>query len=371
MWEPQDSHFPYLDVLHRSGARPLATRAAGQTFGVYDRWALIAPPVSGLVCPVPVDGAGGPTRGKARGSRWRCPYPGLAVPSSVSDELVEQRILEAYVGAGHGVVVTGWAGLRLRGGGFFDGLARDGATRLPVPIAANGRRIEPRAGVLLTRDRIPEDEVTLVHGIRCATAERSLFDEIRRVPGLRDQVVAADMAFAGELTSIRRMRRYRWTRYWYRDVRRLDRVLPLASEHARSRPEVEFRLIWVQDAGWDAPLVNRGVTDLDGRCVGIPDLLDVRRGVAGEFAGAGHRDIDQHESDVGRAADLREVGLEIVEVVRRDFDHPDRILRRMDQAAERAAGRPRRFQLSPPSPSLDDILDSRGDARWRRDTEIG
>ena len=338
---------------------------------MYEKWDLVAPPVPGLVVPVSVGGPDGPTRGQARGPRWRQPAPGLAVPASVGDDLVEQRILEAYVGAGEDVVVTGWAGLRLRGGGFFDGLDRDGTTRLPVPIAANGRRLEPRAGVLITHDRIPLDEVTLVHGIRCATAERCLFDEIRRCPDLRDQVVAADMAFGGELTSIRRMRRYRWTRYWYRDVRRLDRVLPLASEHARSRPEVDLRLVWVLDAKWEGPLVNRGVLDLDGRLAGIPDLLDVKRGVAGEFAGGGHRNRQQHESDVGRAADLRAVGLEIVDVVGRDFRHRERILDRMNQAAERASGRERRFQLAPPPPSLDGILDRRDQARSRRDVESG
>ena len=35
-------------------------------------------------------------------------------------------------------------------------------TRLPVPIAANGGGIDPRPGVQLTHDRIPDDEVVLV-----------------------------------------------------------------------------------------------------------------------------------------------------------------------------------------------------------------
>ncbi len=289
------------------------------------------------------------------------------MPSSVDDTLVEQRILEAYAGAGPAAVVTGWAALRLLRGGFFDGLARDGKTRLPVPIAANGGRIDPRAGVALTRDRVPEDEIIVVQEIRCAAAERALLDEIRRVQPFGDQVVAADMAFAGALTSIKRMSRYRWTRYWYRDIRRLDRVLPWSSEHARSRPEVDFRLIWVRDARWEDPLVNRTVLDLDGAFVGIPDLLDVRRGVAGEFAGGGHRDVDQHESDVERAARFRAVGLDIVEVVRRDLASPHRVLDRMKQAADRAALMTPRWQLGPPSPDLDALLD----ARRRRDTESG
>jgi hypothetical protein len=154
-------------------------------------------------------------------------------------------------------------------------------------------------------------------------------------------------------------------------VRRLDRVLPLASEHARSRPEVDLRLVWVLDARWEDPLVNRGVLDPDGRLVGIPDLLDVKRGVAGDFAGAGHRSREQHESDVGRAADLRGLGLEIVDVVGGDFRRPERILNRMAQAAERASSRERCFRLAPPPPSLDNLLDQRDRARSRRDEEGG
>ena len=45
------------------------------------------------------------------------------MPARVTDDLVEQRILEAYAGGGRRCVVTGWAGLRLLGGGWFDGLA--------------------------------------------------------------------------------------------------------------------------------------------------------------------------------------------------------------------------------------------------------
>ena len=324
------------------------------------RFSLLAPPVSGLVHPLPVDPSGeaGPRRGAARGPRWRRTSPGRVVPSTVSVELVEQRIVEAVVGVGPTAAATGWAGLRLLRAGYFDGLGRDGVTRLPVPVAANGSRADPRPGVVLTQDRIPPDELTVVHGVACATPERALFDEIRRRPTLRAQVVAADMAFAAQLTSIRRMRRYRWARYWYRDVRRLDRVLPLAHEDARSAPEVLFRLVWLLDAGWAEPLVNRRVLDCDGGLVGIPDLLDVRRGVAGEYAGAGHRDADQHASDVDRTARFRAVGLEIVEVVARDLGDRARVLRRMEQAADRARGQPRHWRLGPAPPSLDAVLDA-------------
>jgi hypothetical protein len=200
------------------------------------RWDPVAPPLTRLVRPVPIDPVGldGPTRGQSEGPRWRRVAPRLFVPATVSDELVEQRILEAAQRCGDRAVVTGWAALRIHGAGYFDGPARDGRTRLPVPVAANGERLGNRPGLQRTRDTVPFDEIVMVHGIRCAQVERALFDEIRRVVGFREQVVAADMTFAAQLTSVRRMRRYRMSRFWYRDVRRLDQVLLVADEHSRS-----------------------------------------------------------------------------------------------------------------------------------------
>lgn len=201
--------------------------------------------------------------------------------------------------------------------------------------------------------------------------ERALFDEIRREPDDWDGVVAVDMSCAAQQTSIRRMWRYRWTRYWYRDVRRLDRILPLADEGARSRPEVDLRRIWTEHAGWPHPLCNRTILDLRGTTVGMPDLFDPGRSVAGEYAGGGHRDGDQHDADLDRAAAFRRVGIEAVEVTARHVRRPPRIAELLHEAEERAALLPRRWQLGPEPPSLDAILDLREGGRRRRDTPNG
>lgn len=335
------------------------------------RWDPIAPPVSGLVAPVRIDRTGrtGPTRGQARGPRWRITSPGLVVPAGVEDGVVEQRILEAFARGGTSTVVTGWAALRLHGGGFFDGLDRDGQTRLPVPIAANGDRLRTRQGLHVVEDRIPPDELTVVHGIRCAGVERALFDEMRRIGEVREMAVAIGAACAAQLTSVRRTRRYVATRRWYRDVRMVREAVELAVEGCRSPQEDRFRLVWELEARWPRPLCNRAVLDLDGRLVAVPDLLDPVRGVVGEYAGAEHRDIDRHESDIAREADLRAVGLEYVEVVARDLRQPRRVVTRMNQAAARARALTRRWVLGPaPSPTLDELLDRRDAARGRRDT---
>jgi hypothetical protein len=203
--------------------------------GVMHRWDPIAPPVSGLVAPKRIDptGRAGPTRGQARGPCWRITSPGLVVPSEVDDDLVEQRILEAYARGGDRAVVTGWAALRLHGGGF-DGLQRDGTTRLPVPVAANGDRLRSRDGIVVVEDRIPPDELVLVHAIRCARVERALFDEMRRIGAVREMAVAVGAACAARLTSVKRMRLYAATRRWYRDVRMVREAVEMAVEGCRS-----------------------------------------------------------------------------------------------------------------------------------------
>jgi hypothetical protein len=326
------------------------------------RWDPFAPPVTGLVVPVPFDPTGqhGPTRKQARGPGWRITSRGLAVPATVGDELVEQRIVEAHARAGDRAVVTGWAALRLHGGNFFDGLARDGRTRLPVPIAANGERLGSGHGAVVVEDRVPDDEVVVIHGIRCARVERALYDELQRIGEVREMAVAVGAACAAQLTSVRRMRLYASTRRWYRDVRLVKEAVEMSVEDCRSPQEDRFRQVWEYDALWGRPLINRTVLDLDGRFVAIPDLLDPVRGVIGEYAGADHRDIDRHEADVDRLAGVRRVGLECVEVVARTLSDPRRVIARMEEAADRAGGGPRLWTVAPrTTPTLDEILDRR------------
>ncbi len=329
-----------------------------------EAWNPVAPPVPQLWTPVRIDPTGikGPTKGQAAGPHWRSTSPGRSVPAHVTDELVEQRILEAYAACGPNAVVTGWAGLRLHGAGFSDGLGADGNTRLDVPVSMNGGRTRSRPGVITLRTTVPTDEVVVIHGVRCAVIARALLDQIRLEAQLGgdewDQISQVDMACAAQLISIKRMARYRWMRYWYRDIRTLDRILPKCTEDARSPREVDFRRVWTDHAGWPNPLCNRTITDDEGRVIGMPDLFDVDRSVAGEYAGGGHRQKHRHNSDLIRAAAFRRVGIEIVEVTNTHIERPGRVVGWMQEAEERASLLPRRWQVAPRTgPTLDQILD--------------
>lgn len=331
------------------------------------KWAPVCPPPVGLVRPVRIDPTGydGPTRGQARGDKWRRTSHGFYVPDWVDDSRPEQRIMEQSVRLPFSGAVTGWAGCRLHGANFFDGLLTDGQTKIPVPLAIGLGNIRRDDSISVSRDRLDPDEVRILHGIPCTVPARSLFDAMRWATGLREAAVNMDMMAAARVISIRRMTDYSQEHAGWQGVEQVGEALTLASERSRSPNETRVRLIWVLDAGLPPPLVNRPVFNLAGQLLGIADLLDVDAGVVGEFDGADHRSAHRHSSDVGREDGFRRHGLEVFRVTGPDIPHVSRVVDRMHGARSRAKWLPpaeRRWTIEPPpwwrrEPSLDELLD--------------
>ncbi len=318
-------------------------------------------PPHGLVRPVALDPTGrtGPTRGQARRSRWRRTTNGFYVPTAVTDDVVEQRVLEESVRLPPGGAVTGWAAARLHGAAYFDGLGRDGRSRLPVPLvvpSASGLRTLP--GSVVGREPLSPAEATRVVGIPVTTPVRALFDEVRRVDDPREAVVALDMAAAAELVSLREMAAYLRGRRSWRRSRRVAWALDLASELSVSPGETRMRLVWVVDAGLPVPLVNQPVWDLGGRLLGVADLLDPVAGLVGEYDGATHRGAHRHANDVRREDLLRRAGLEYVTATGPDLGDRRALAERIRHARGRApaSSGPRGWTLEPP------------EGWWRTDT---
>ena len=138
--------------------------------------------------------------------------------------------------------VTGWAGCRLHGAAFFDGLAADGRTRLPVPLVTGGTTLRGDASVRVLAG--PD----LLARRRRRPARRP--DDPRRAGALRrhalrgtlrEAVVAMDMAAAADLVSIRRTRHHLATRTGCRGAptgrpgaRPRGRAQPLAERDAHA-----------------------------------------------------------------------------------------------------------------------------------------
>lgn len=322
-----------------------------------------------LVHPVRRDPAGvtGPTRGQARGGRWRRTSLGLYVPSDTDRTRVEQRIAEEAARLGPDGAVTGWAALRLAGAAYFDGLDPSDLTALAVPLVVGSGQLRRAAGIQVMRDELAQDEVVLRAGIRCTNVERATFDAMRHAADERAATVAMDMVAAADLTSIRRMRAYVEQRAGQHGVPRVRRGLDLADEDSWSPKESEMRLVWMLDAGFPKPLCNRSVHDRHGRLLGVADLLDPEAGVVGEYDGGDHAGKRRRRRDARREDDFRSVGLECFKIVTGDLDDIGLVVDRMTRARSRARWLPpvqRRWTVGhdsedDPSESLDFRLDRR------------
>lgn len=287
---------------------------------------------------MPIDPAGiaGPTRGQAAGPKWRRTSQGCHVPTTVGADLPEQRILEQSVRLPAGGAVTGWASCRLSTANFFDGLKADRRTKMPIPLAIGTmRNIRGDAEATVSRERLDPSEVVIRYGIACTRERRALFDEMRRVRDWREAVVAMDMMAAARLVSIAQMREYCASHAAWKRVRQVSRALDFASERSRSPNETRMRLIWQVDAGFPRPLVNQPVFTLDGKLLGIPDILDPVAGVVGEFDGADHRGATRHSKDVGREDGFRRRGLEFFRVTGLDLPNRPLVVGRMESSRSR------------------------------------
>jgi hypothetical protein len=286
-----------------------------------------------------------------RGPHWRRCGPGLYVPATVDDGVVEQRILEQGARLGPHGAVSAWAALRWYGGTFFDGLDQGGLRRLPVPLVV-GTDLRPDPQVALSWEQLAPSERAIVAGLPCATVQRALFDEMRRTGTVWHAVRSMDMASAAGLISVGLMRVYVEHRYAWTGVPLVRKALDLATDDSRSPQEVTLRLVWVVTAGLDTPLCNRPVFGPDGSLLGYPDILDPVAGVVGEYDGEDHLHDDRRRHDTTREERFRDHGLEYFRVVRGEFDDLDRVARRMHRVRRRARfAQPgdRRWTLEPPA----------------------
>lgn len=262
-----------------------------------------APTRAGVCWPARIDPAGvrGPTPGQARGPRWRRVGAGLYVPADTDSAALEQRIVEAVLGCAGPAMATGWAGLAWLGGRWFGGLAPDGRTPRAVPVALGDRRaVRPRPGVQVTEDWLFVDDRIEVDGLPLTTPERSVTWEARRARTLVAAVQVIDMAAYDDLVDVETLGDYVARLPCRPGVVRLREALRWSDENAWSPREVAMRLCWRRERPWSNPRSNVPLFDFDGHHLLTPDLLDVDRGVAGEYDGAVHLGDEARRRDLDR-----------------------------------------------------------------------
>jgi hypothetical protein len=247
----------------------------------------------------------------------------------------EQRILDAVAHLPEQGAVTGWAALRLWEAAYFDGLDAEMRER-PVPLATGstqGRRAVD--GVSLNYERLPDDDVALIRGLRVTTPPRALFDELRSLDA-RSGVVAADMALAAHVVRLPEMCAYAAARIGWRRGSRAASALDRARPGVRSPRETLLRLVCTDDAGLPEPAVNAMVFDLDGRFVVCADLFDEGAGLVIEYDGDDHASKRRRARDARREEACRDLSLEYIRVVSPDLTDNPRLVRRLRAARARA-----------------------------------
>ncbi len=274
------------------------------------------------------------------------------MPAEVDSTIVEQRILEQGSRIQTYGAVTGWAALRWRGARFFDGTTDGGTSELAVPLVVGHYKLRPDRRIHLSQAQIAPSEFTKVGGIRCATVQRALFDEMRTARGVRLAVIAMEKAAAARLISVRLMSLYVVERSGWTGVEQVRDALALSCDRSRSPQETALRLVWEKDTGLRRPLCNVPVFSLTGKLLGYPDLLDVEAGMVGEYEGEDHKDGSRHRKDVAREQLFRDHGLEYFAVVGGDLLNRRMVVNRILSTRARAgfaAPGERLWTLTPPS----------------------
>ncbi|MDO9456071.1 hypothetical protein, partial [Nocardioides sp.] len=305
---------------------------------------------AGFTLPVRA-GGDGPTRKRARGPGYRRTSQGFYVPSSVSTDDVDQRIVEASVVVTSHHAITGWAALRWQGGRWFDGLTASGE-KLPVVICVGTGNTRRQPGIDVTGEGPSTEYARWVDGLRVMDPRLAVSFQMRYAPTDFRALVELEKAIDDDLVSIAEMEEFLTRQSGWTGIPRARRVMPRAQENSWSPQEVETREEWEVVAELPTPRCNAPVFDLTGRHVATPDLIDPVHGVYGEYDGEVHLDRATRDRDLRREAALRELGLEGVTRTAADRHDGSAFIARLRAAYARAERRPaadRRWTLDQPS----------------------
>ncbi|WP_139977753.1 hypothetical protein [Nocardioides litoris] len=313
---------------------------------------------AGHVLPVRAGGPDPPTRGQARGPRWRSTSHGFYVPVDTPADDVDQRIVEASVVVPPRCAINGWANLRWRGGRWFDGRDRMG-TMLPVDVVVSTHDIRPQRGIRPGGESFRPGWVTWVDGLPLIDAAYAVSFVMRYADSVLGAATALSLAAYNDLVSVDEVSDWLTPgQNGMTGVPQAREAIGWAEENVWAPDELWVSWVWQALAGMPRPLCNVPVFDRSGRHVATPDLLDPVAGVAGEYDGGHHLDAEQRGRDVRREGLVRHHGLEVVTATKRDRPDPRHLLARLHDAYHRASHRPRAdrtWTIDPPTwwtPSL-------------------
>ena len=310
-----------------------------------------------MLPPVPDDLVGRPIRlrdaldagvsaAELRGPLWHVPARGVRLWGGDSE--TPDPALRAHaigVALPPDAAITGWAAAYLLGVTDLDGTTwtREGERALDISVVRTADRCRiRRPGVTTVRARLSNEDVVEIEGTRVTSPLRSAFELMRHGP-LVEAVIAADAMLHSRLVCMDDLHAYVSQRSGWKGIPAARRALALADPRAESPMETRLRLMLVL-GGFPNSQVNVPVYDsLTGLHLGRPDLLDAEAGLAIEYDGSGHRQVDRHRSDNAREHGLERAGLIVLRFDGHDvFVTPDRTLDVAHAARQRGLDRDRR-----------------------------
>lgn len=257
--------------------------------------------------------------------RWYRPiFRGVYIPKNAPPSL-RDRTVGAWLTSGRAGVVTGVAASAWHGADWVDDWE-------PIEILIQERR--KQVGLVVRMDRVADDEVLTLDGIRVATRARTAFDLGRYLKraaamGRLDALMRAAPFEPTEVTAL--MDRYGPVR----GVRQLRRLLPLIDPGAESLKESWLRLLLVDD-GFPVPETQIPVVDETGEAFAFVDMGWRELQLAVEYDGDQHRTNRRvYVNDMRRLEKIRRCGWEVIRVI--NEDHPGSVLARVREAYKRRA----------------------------------
>jgi hypothetical protein len=249
-------------------------------------------------------------------ARWYRPFFRNVYAPRGQQLNARDRAVGAWLWSKRRGIVTGVAASAMHGAEWVDA---------HIPIELIYECTHPPAGIVARKERVADDEITLVDGVRVATVARTAFDLGRYQA--RDRAVARmDALMRAAPFSIEEVlllaKRYRGAR----GVKCLKDTLPLVDGGAASPRETWLRLIYI-DGGLPKPTTQIPIFDVDGELLRTVDMGWEAFKVLSEYDGDQHRtDRPQYVKDMRVIPKIERLGFIVERVIKED--RPAAILRR-------------------------------------------
>lgn len=223
----------------------------------------------------------------------------------------------------------------------------DSVLHVTVPV---GRRAVGGAGVVGHQQRLAEDEVSEVDGLRVVTPAAA-WAQLAELVSEPDLVAAGDFLLTGlpladllPLATLDELAAASAVRVGGPGARKRGPALGEVRAGSFSRPESLARILLTR-AGIPEPVLNSPVHDARGTFVAMPDLQWPEWRVALEYEGDHHREREAYRRDIARLERLVDAGWVVIRVSAAElFGDPRLVVTRVERRLQ-ARGWPGHIHL--------------------------